>query len=298
MPDGLRCHYLQDEGSSSSDSGSGARRGSRGSTTGRSTRRAETAKSSSRRSSGDSRRHRHRRRHGPPRGYGDHTWRRHVGSTALTDTLERIQPRLMVCGHIHPGLRPIRARRHGDHQRLARRQRLPACQPCDHDRVVIGAHERPAFTFDRAPRGQPPPLTRRDSWPTCQDRRSSRRSTVRRRAVDGHPSTRSIRPLAQSEIRGGTLNVVDELFAGHAPKVTGAPGGRAAFADIVAERLLRLLAAQSANLLSFRKVGARLDTHHDTVEGYVARSGAEALRLRQRPARPPARRWSPTDRRR
>ena len=121
-------------------------------------------------------------------------------------------------------------------------------------------------------------------------------------------------PLAQSEIRGGTLNVVDELFAGHAPKVTGAPAGRAAFADIVAEggypearvrppgrrrdrwfanyvagtlsrdlaeiadvrriddaeRLLRLLAAQSANLLSYRKVGARLDMHHDTVKAYVA----------------------------
>ena len=121
-------------------------------------------------------------------------------------------------------------------------------------------------------------------------------------------------PLAQSEIRGGTLNAIDELFAGRAPKVTGAPAGRVAFADIVAEggypearvrpvgrrrdrwfanyvagtlsrdlaeladvrriddaeRLLRLLAAQSANLLSYRKVGARLDMHHDTVKGYVA----------------------------
>lgn len=120
--------------------------------------------------------------------------------------------------------------------------------------------------------------------------------------------------LAQSEIRGGTLNVVDELFAGHAPKVTGAPAGRVAFADIVAEggypearvrppgrrrnrwfanyvagtlsrdlaeladvrriddaeRLLGLLAAQSANLLSYRKVGVRLDMHHDTVKAYVA----------------------------
>ena len=45
--------------------------------------------------------------HGPPRGYGDHTGRSdgqpHVGSTALTKTIERIQPRLMVCGHIHSG---------------------------------------------------------------------------------------------------------------------------------------------------------------------------------------------------
>lgn len=121
-------------------------------------------------------------------------------------------------------------------------------------------------------------------------------------------------PLAQSEIRGGTLNVVDELFAGRVPQVTGAPAGRAAFSAVVgeggypearsrppgrrrdrwfanyvsgtlardlteladvrrvddAERLLRLLATQSANRLSYRKVGARLDMHHDTVKGYVA----------------------------
>ena len=46
--------------------------------------------------------------HGPPRGYGDHSGRRsgdqpHVGSTALTEAIERIRPRLMVCGHIHSG---------------------------------------------------------------------------------------------------------------------------------------------------------------------------------------------------
>ena len=35
------------------------------------------------------------------------------------------------------------------------------------------------------------------------------------------------------------------------------------------ERLLRLLATQSANLLSYRKVGARLDMHHATVRAYV-----------------------------
>jgi Icc-related predicted phosphoesterase len=41
--------------------------------------------------------------HGPPHGYG-HLTRGHerVGSTAMTKTLERVQPRLMVCGHIHP----------------------------------------------------------------------------------------------------------------------------------------------------------------------------------------------------
>lgn len=41
--------------------------------------------------------------HGPPRGYGDLTrGAERVGSTAMTRTLERVQPRLMVCGHIHP----------------------------------------------------------------------------------------------------------------------------------------------------------------------------------------------------
>lgn len=34
-------------------------------------------------------------------------------------------------------------------------------------------------------------------------------------------------------------------------------------------RLLRLLAAQSANLLSYRAVGQRLEMHHDTVQSYV-----------------------------
>jgi uncharacterized protein len=121
-------------------------------------------------------------------------------------------------------------------------------------------------------------------------------------------------PLAQSEIKGGRLNVVDELFAGRAPQVTGAPVGRGAFSGVVAEggypqararppgrrrrrwfdnyisgtlardlveladvrriddaeRLLRLLASQSANLLSYRSVGGRLDMHHETVKAYVA----------------------------
>jgi len=40
--------------------------------------------------------------HGPPRGLGDRTAAgAHVGSTAMTATLERVQPELMVCGHIH-----------------------------------------------------------------------------------------------------------------------------------------------------------------------------------------------------
>ncbi len=58
--------------------------------------------------------------HGPPRGYGDHTGRSdgqpHVGSTALTETIQRIQPRLMVCGHIHSGYGRYRL---GDTETLA-----------------------------------------------------------------------------------------------------------------------------------------------------------------------------------
>ena len=45
--------------------------------------------------------------HGPPRGFGDRTSfagrHQHVGSTALVEALERVRPRLLVCGHIHPG---------------------------------------------------------------------------------------------------------------------------------------------------------------------------------------------------
>jgi Icc-related predicted phosphoesterase len=39
--------------------------------------------------------------HGPPHGHVDQVGRAHVGSTAMTAALERVQPRLMVCGHIH-----------------------------------------------------------------------------------------------------------------------------------------------------------------------------------------------------
>jgi predicted AAA+ superfamily ATPase len=133
-------------------------------------------------------------------------------------------------------------------------------------------------------------------------------------ALPGRMDRVDMWPLAQSEIQGGSLNVVDELFHGRAPRVTGAPAGRSAFAQVVgeggypearlrppgrvrnrwfanyiaatlardlveladarrsddAERLLRLLATQSANLLSYRKVGSRLGMHHDTVQAYVA----------------------------
>jgi len=40
--------------------------------------------------------------HGPPRGCGDRTHRgAHVGSTALAAALERVEPRLTLTGHIH-----------------------------------------------------------------------------------------------------------------------------------------------------------------------------------------------------
>lgn len=120
-------------------------------------------------------------------------------------------------------------------------------------------------------------------------------------------------PLAQAEIAGSSLNVVDELFAGRAPQVSDATVGHRAFSAIVAEggypdarvrppgrrrarwfenyvgtaldrdlreiadgrriddmgRLLRLLATQSANLLSYRAAGERLQMHHGTVQSYV-----------------------------
>jgi hypothetical protein len=48
--------------------------------------------------------------HGPPYGYGDPgrpdkdgTPRPHVGSIALLDAIHRIQPKLVVCGHLHSG---------------------------------------------------------------------------------------------------------------------------------------------------------------------------------------------------
>jgi len=120
-------------------------------------------------------------------------------------------------------------------------------------------------------------------------------------------------PLAQTEILGGQLNLVDELLAGRAPQVTGAAVGHRAFSSVIAAggypearlrpagssrerwfasyvdtalerdlreisdarrtddmgRLLRLVASQSANVLSYRSVGRRLDMHHDTVQSYI-----------------------------
>ena len=39
--------------------------------------------------------------HTPPLGYGDRTAGGRVGSSALTETIDRVGPRLLVCGHIH-----------------------------------------------------------------------------------------------------------------------------------------------------------------------------------------------------
>ena len=120
-------------------------------------------------------------------------------------------------------------------------------------------------------------------------------------------------PLAQTEIQGGRLNVIDELLAGHAPQVTGAAIGPDAYATAIceggypeartrpagrlrnrwfrdylagtlgkdlleladlrrtdeADRLLRLLASQSANLLSYRKIAQQLDLDDKTVKEHT-----------------------------
>ena len=39
--------------------------------------------------------------HSPPHGHVDEAGGRHLGSYAVLDTIERVSPRLVVCGHIH-----------------------------------------------------------------------------------------------------------------------------------------------------------------------------------------------------
>jgi Calcineurin-like phosphoesterase len=82
--------------------------------------------------------------HGPPPGYGDHYGEpgedAHVGSTAMTETLERLQPRLVVCGHIHSGYGRYEL---GDSEiikRLARRQRVQTGVPGGSD-LALGTTE-------------------------------------------------------------------------------------------------------------------------------------------------------------
>lgn len=130
--------------------------------------------------------------------------------------------------------------------------------------------------------------------------------------LTGRMETISLWPLSQSEIYGTNSNVVDALFAGMPPRITGATVGRQAFVARVAAggfpeartrdgrrrarwfasyidttidrdlreitdarkltempRLLRLLAAQAANVLSYRALAAKLELTHDTVSEYI-----------------------------
>jgi predicted AAA+ superfamily ATPase len=131
-------------------------------------------------------------------------------------------------------------------------------------------------------------------------------------ALTGRMETISLWPLSQSEIHGTSSNIVDALFAGEPPRITGATVGRQAFVARVAAggfpeartrdgrrrarwfasyidttldrdlreitdarkltempRLLRLLAAQAANVLSYRALAAKLELTHDTVSEYI-----------------------------
>ena len=100
-----------------------------------------------------------------------------------------------------------------------------------------------------------------------------------RDALTGRMETIPLWPLAQNEIHGANRNFVDALFAAKPPRVAGAVVGRKAFADLreisdarklhEIPRLLRLLASQAANILSYRAVAARLDLTHDTVREYI-----------------------------
>lgn len=132
-------------------------------------------------------------------------------------------------------------------------------------------------------------------------------------ALPGRIDRLDLWPLSRSEIEGGRLNLVDELLAGRAPQVTGAPVGADAYAGYIAEggypearlrpagrvrnrwfrdyiagaverdvreladlrraddvgQLLRLLASQSANLLSYRKIARQLQMTDKTAKEYV-----------------------------
>jgi len=51
--------------------------------------------------------------HAPPRGAGDREDRAHQGFDALNRLTRRLQPPLLLHGHIHPDDQPIRPRRLG-----------------------------------------------------------------------------------------------------------------------------------------------------------------------------------------
>jgi len=131
-------------------------------------------------------------------------------------------------------------------------------------------------------------------------------------ALTGRMEIVHLWPLSQTEIHSGSVNFVDQLFAGSPPQIAAAPLGRDAFVPTVAAggypearlrsgtrrqrwfasylettldrdlrditdarkleempRLLRYLAAQAANLLSYRNVAGKLDLSHETVKEYV-----------------------------
>lgn len=131
-------------------------------------------------------------------------------------------------------------------------------------------------------------------------------------ALTGRMETILLWPLSQSEIHGGTLNMVDALFGGDPPRVHDAIVGRNSFVAAAAAggypearlrsgnrrarwfasyldttldrdlrdisevrkskempRLLRLLATQAANVLSYRALATKLDLTADTVHEYV-----------------------------
>jgi uncharacterized protein len=131
-------------------------------------------------------------------------------------------------------------------------------------------------------------------------------------ALTGRMEIVRLWPLSQAEIEGRSGNIVDALFGAGPPQITGAPVGRASFAERAAAggypearlrsggrrdrwfasylettldrdlrditdarkldevpRLLRFLAAQAANLLSYRSVAGKLDLNHETVREYV-----------------------------
>jgi uncharacterized protein len=131
-------------------------------------------------------------------------------------------------------------------------------------------------------------------------------------ALTGRIETLNLWPLAQSEIQGGQINLVDALFAGTPPQLSGCAVGRNAFVPIVAAggypealvrsgarrerwfesyidstldldlrdisdaikieempRLLRLIATQAANILSYRNAAGRLSLSAETVKVYV-----------------------------
>lgn len=133
-----------------------------------------------------------------------------------------------------------------------------------------------------------------------------------RDSLAGRMETVRLWPLAQTEIHGAEINIVETLLRGRAPHIVDAPVGRDAFASVVAEGgypevrnrpaarrpvwfrdylraiverdirdiasaqkaqeipgLLRLLAAQAANLLDYRKMALQLDLDPKTVKAYV-----------------------------